>query len=129
MNEGSIRKPQNRQPHGYRLLKSQTPSFIAKVLGSIPNRLQLAGGWIDQPFVSRHNPRAPGAMVVVQIEPTFRPRDRSGIASGTRAVAMKIWKGRLPNRSREALVRELYAAENKGKADPSGSQDMIGLVY
>lgn len=104
-------------------------SPVAKLLGAIPNRLQLAGGWIDQPFVSRHNPRAPGAMVVVQIEPTFRPMDRSGIASGTRAVAMKIWKGKLPNRSRETLVRELYAAENKGKADPSGSQDMIGLVY
>jgi hypothetical protein len=26
-------------------------------------------------------------------------------------------------------VRELYDAENKGKAEPSGSQDMIGLVY
>ena len=26
-------------------------------------------------------------------------------------------------------MRELYAAENKGKAEPSGSQDMIGLVY
>ena len=68
-------------------------------------------------------------MVVVQIEPNFRPMDRSGIASGTRAVAMKIWKGKLPNRPREELVRELYAAENKGKAEPSGSQDMIGLVY
>lgn len=102
---------------------------IAAVIGSIPNRLQLAGGWIDQPFVSRHNPQPPGSMVVVQIEPTFRPMDRSGIASGTRAVAMKLWKGRLPNRSPEELVRELYAAENQGKAEPSGSQDMIGLVY
>jgi hypothetical protein len=27
------------------------------------------------------------------------------------------------------LVRELYAAENAGKAEPSGSQDMIGLIY
>ena len=26
-------------------------------------------------------------------------------------------------------MRELYEAENKGKAEPSGSQDMIGLVY
>ncbi len=65
--------------------------------GAIPNRLQLAGGWIDQPFVSRHNPEPPGSMVVVQIEPNFRPMDRSGIASGTRAVAMKLWRGRLPN--------------------------------
>src|SRR5580692_4783695 len=104
-------------------------SPVAKHLGAIPNRLQLAGGWIDQPFVSRHNPRPPGSMVVVQIEPSFRPMDRSGIASGTRVVAMKLWKGKLPNRPREQLVRELYNAENQGKAEPSGSQDMIGLVY
>lgn len=105
------------------------PSPIIAVLGRIPNRLQLAGGWIDQPFVSRHNPEPPGAMVVVQIEPDFRPMDRSGIASGTRAIATRLWKGRLPARPPAELVRELYEAENKGKAEPSGSQDMIGLVY
>jgi len=103
--------------------------LIARVLGTIPNRLQLAGGWIDQPFISRRNPKPPGSMVVVQIEPSFRPMDRSGIASGTRAIATKLWKGKLPNRPPEALVRELYEAENKGKAQPSGSQDMIGLIY
>ena len=105
------------------------PPFVTEYIGLLPNRLQLAGGWIDQPFVSRHNPRPPGAMVVVQIEPTFRPMDRSGIAIGTRAVAAKIWNGRLPNRPPDELVRELYRAENEGKAEPSGSQDMIGLVY
>jgi hypothetical protein len=42
---------------------------------------------------------------------------------------MKLWKGKLPNRPPEELARELYEAENKGKAEPSGSQDMIGLVY
>jgi hypothetical protein len=104
-------------------------SPVTKFLGSIPNRLQLAGGWIDQPFVSRHNPQPPGSMVVVQIEPNFRPMDRSGIASGTRAVAMTLWQGKLPDRPPAELARELYAVENKGKAEPSGSQDMIGLVY
>jgi len=102
---------------------------LQKVLGSIPYRLQLAGGWIDQPFVSRHNPEPPGSMVVVQIEPNFRPMDRSGLASGTRVIAARLWRGRLPNRPPAELVRELYEAENKGKAEPSGSQDMIGLVY
>lgn len=102
---------------------------LEKFLGPIPNRLQLAGGWIDQPFVSRHNPKPPGSMVVVQIEPNFRPMDRSGIASGTRAVAMKLWNGKLPNRPLAELARELYDAENKGKTEPSGSQDMIGLIY
>jgi hypothetical protein len=55
--------------------------------------------------------------------------DRSGIASGTRAIAMKLWKGKLPNRPLDDLARELYEAENNGKAEPSGSQDMIGLIY
>jgi hypothetical protein len=110
-------------------MSARAASPVERLLGSIPNRLQLAGGWIDQPFVSRHNPKPPGSMVVAQIEPDFRPMDRSGIASGTRAIAMKLWRGRLPNRPRDELVRELYDAENRGKADPSGSQDMIGLVY
>ncbi len=106
----------------------KTP-LVTEVIGAIPNRLQLAGGWIDQPFVSRLNPRPPGSMVVVALEPTFRVMDRSGCASGTRAVATKLWRGRLPARPPEELVRELYEAENHGKAEPSGSQDMIGLVY
>jgi len=110
-------------------MASRTTPSIAEFIGTIPNRLQLAGGWIDQPFVSRLNPEPPGSMVVVALEPTFRVMDRSGCASGTRAVAMKLWNGRLPNRPPEQLVRELYAAENQGKAEPSGSQDMIGLVY
>src|SRR5436190_18648759 len=110
-------------------MKTAATSSVTKLLGAIPNRLQLAGGWIDQPFVSRHNPEPPGSMVVVQIEPNFRPMDRSGIASGTRAVAMKLWKGKVPARPSAQLVRELYDAENKGKTEPSGSQDMIGIVY
>jgi hypothetical protein len=104
-------------------------SSLNTAFGSLPNRLQLAGGWIDQPFVSQLNPRPPGAMVVVQIEPNFRPMDRSGLASGTRAVADRLWKGSLPKRPLDELVRELYEAENKGKVEPSGSQDMIGLIY
>jgi len=102
---------------------------IASALGRIPYRLALAGGWIDQPFVSRLNPRPPGSMVVVAVEPDFRFMDRAGCATGTRAVATKLWNGRLPARDREILVRELYAAENRGKAEPSGSQDMVGLLY
>jgi len=104
-------------------------SAIRGVIGNIPNRLALAGGWIDQPFVSRLNPQPPGSMVVVCLEPTFRVMDRAGCASGTRAIALKLWGKRLPLRPPETLVRELYEAENDGKSEPSGSQDMIGLIY
>ena len=68
-------------------------------------------------------------MVVVSLEPTFRVMDRAGCASGTRAIAMKLWKNRLPDRPLADLVRHLYEAENRGKSQPSGSQDMIGLIY
>lgn len=102
---------------------------ISSTIGHIPYRLALAGGWIDQPFVSRLNPNPPGSMVVVAIEPTFRAMDRAGLATGTRHVAMKLWKGRLPQRPPAELMRELYDAENQGKVEPSGSQDMVGLIY
>jgi hypothetical protein len=104
-------------------------SLLTNVIGRIPYRLALAGGWIDQPFVSRLNPKPPGSMVVVGVEPEFWFMERAGLATGTRAIAMARWKGRLPAREPAALVRELYQAENKGKAQPSGSQDMIGLIY
>jgi len=106
-----------------------TADPIQSFLGRIPLRMALAGGWIDQPFVSRHNPDPPGSMVVVSLVPNFRPMDRAGFATGTRAVAMRLWNGRLPRRPPDQLVRELYAAENQGRTDPSGSQDMVGLVY
>lgn len=102
---------------------------IERIIGSVPYRLALAGGWIDQPFVSRHNPCPPGSMVVVGIEPQFWFMERSGFATGTRQIAMQIWNRRLPRRDPERLVRQLYQAENKDKKDPSGSQDMIGLIY
>lgn len=68
-------------------------------------------------------------MVVVQIEPDFPVMDRSGLASGTRAIATKLWGARLPDRPAHELVRELFAVENEGKTDPSGSQDMIGIIH
>ena len=104
-------------------------SLLKRAIGEIPYRIALAGGWIDQPFVSRHNPKPPGSMVVVGIEPQFHFMERSGIASGTRRIALHLWKGRLPARDPAELVRELYQAENSSREHPSGSQDMIGLVY
>lgn len=95
----------------------------------IPHRIALAGGWSDQPFLSRRNPSPPGSMVVVGLEPVNWFMDRCGMAGSTRRIATKIWKGVLPDRPPADLVRELYAAENLGKTEPSGSQDMIGLIY
>jgi hypothetical protein len=108
---------------------SNSPNYtLASVIGKIPYRMALAGGWIDQPFVSMHNPTPPGSMVVVGIEPTFRCMDRSGMATSTREVARKLWGDALPDKDPLELVRILYDAENQGKAEPSGSQDMAGLI-
>jgi hypothetical protein len=99
------------------------------VIGHLPYRMALAGGWIDQPFTSRLNPTPPGSMVVVGLEPTFRFMDRCGMGTSTREVARRLWGNRLPERNPFDLMRELYEAENKGKREPSGSQDMAGLIY
>jgi hypothetical protein len=102
---------------------------LSDVIGRMPYRLALAGGWIDQPFMSRLHPSPPGAMVVVSLEPRFRFMDRCGLATSTRQAAARLWDGRLPQGDPAALVRELYRAENKDLAEPSGSQDMAGLIY
>jgi hypothetical protein len=109
---------------------SPAPTGMATALGGLPYRLQLAGGWIDQPFMSAGNPEPPGSMVVVSLQPVVRYMDRCGMATGTRLVARKLWGDELPaDRTPASLVRELYAAENADRVEPSGSQDMCGLVY
>ncbi len=102
---------------------------LADVVGRIPYRMALAGGWIDQPFVSRLNPTPPGSMVVVNLHPDFHFMERCGMASGTRNVMRRAWGDCLPQGDPARLVRDLYAIENKDKTEPSGSQDMIGLIY
>ncbi len=102
---------------------------LGDTIGKLPYRLALAGGWIDQPFISRLNPTPPGSMVVVSLKPDVYFMDRCGMGTSTRKVAMRIWGDALPDRPPESLVRELYTAENQGKAEPSGSQDMAGIIY
>ena len=109
-------------------MHSNNSDKLACVIGDFPYRIALAGGWIDQPFCSSVNPTPPGSMVVVGVEPTFAWMERAGIATGTRKVALQLW-GRLPEGDPAKLVDELYAAENSGSTEPSGSQDMIGLIY
>lgn len=108
---------------------TQTSRDISSLIGKIPYRVALAGGWIDQPFVSRLNPTPPGSMVVVCLEPTFRFMDRCGMGTSTRKAAHTLWGGSIPKGDPALLVRELYAAENKDLPDPSGSQDMAGIIY
>ena len=110
-------------------MKQMGTTDITDVIGKLPYRIAFAGGWIDQPFVSKHNPTPPGSMVVVGLQPTMRFMNRCGMGTSTRKLASQIWNGSIPDRAPDELIRELYSAENNAKEDPSGSQDMAGLVY
>jgi hypothetical protein len=109
--------------------KQTTHPGITKAIGRIPYRMAFAGGWIDQPFVSKLNPTPPGSMVVISLLPTVNFLERSGMGTSTRKVALKLWGSSLPERAPAELVRELYHAENDNKSEPSGAQDMAGIIY
>jgi len=109
--------------------ESKTLSEFTDVIGNLPYRMAFAGGWIDQPFLSKLNPNPPGSMVVVSLQPTVRFMEFSGMGTSTRKAAYALWGETLPEGDPADLVRELYAAENQGKADPSGAQDMAGIIY
>ncbi|MFW5773988.1 MAG: adenylyltransferase/cytidyltransferase family protein, partial [Tangfeifania sp.] len=91
-----------------------------------PYRVCLAGGWMDQPWVSEIHP---GSLVVAQIWPTIDFNDRSGMASSSRNVARELWGGNIPGGDPLRNARLLFGAENPpGSQYISGSQDHIGLL-
>lgn len=92
-----------------------------------PYRLCLAGGWIDQPWVSEIHP---GSVVVAQIHPTMEFNDRSGLATSSRKVGIELWGDRYPDGDYKKNAKLLFGAENPpGRPYISGSQDHIGLLY
>lgn len=92
-----------------------------------PYRLCLAGGWIDQPWISGIHP---GSVVVAQIWPTQDFNDRSGLATSSRKVGIQLWGDKCPEGNIEQNAKLLFGAENPpGKKYISGSQDHIGLLY
>ncbi|HUX58570.1 MAG TPA: adenylyltransferase/cytidyltransferase family protein [Bacteroidales bacterium] len=92
-----------------------------------PYRLCLAGGWIDQPWISEIHP---GSVVVAQILPTMDFNDRSGLATSSRKVGIHLWGDKYPEGDHEQNAKLFFGAENPpGKKYISGSQDHIGLLY
>lgn len=102
---------------------------LSDLIGSVPHKIALAGGWIDQPFMTKVHPDKRGSMVVASVVPDFPVMERSGMSGGTRRKALELWNGRLPDGDLDQLVRDLYMEENRDKPEPSGSQDMIGIIY
>lgn len=93
----------------------------------IPYRIDLAGGWLDQPFVSSLHE---GPVITLCIEPNAHFNLRSGMATSTRAVATELWQYKIPKPNDETTAKMLFAYENPpGKKEIAGSQDSIGIVY
>jgi len=91
-----------------------------------PYRLCLAGGWIDQPWVSEVHP---GSVVVAQIWPDMDFDYRSGLATSSRECAIKLWGNRYPEGKPKENAKLLFGAENPpGTKYVSGSQDHLGLL-
>jgi cytidyltransferase-like protein len=113
-----------RKPHPGLQPRSTT---ALRGLNQIPFRIDLAGGWLDQPFVSLHHP---GSVITISIEPSFNFNERSGMASSTRRVAIDLWGSRLPVGDPEKLAKILFCYDNPpGTEVFSGSQDAIGIVF
>jgi cytidyltransferase-like protein len=93
----------------------------------LPYRIDLAGGWLDQPFVSKHYP---GSVITISLEPTLEFNERSGMASSTRRCAQELWGPKMPQGDYEKIAKILFCYDNPpGTKVISGSQDSIGLVF
>lgn len=103
-----------------------SPTDLKRV-SKIPYRLDLAGGWLDQAFVSKHSP---GPVLTICVEPTIHFSERSGMASSSRRRAIELWQTEIPLGDREKLAKLLFSFENPpGSQYFSGSQDAIGIVF
>lgn len=116
-------KVMKRIPHAN--LPARSTTSLRKVT-PIPYRIDLAGTWIDQPYVSKYNP---GSAITASIEPTIEFNERSGMATSTRKKAIELWNSYLPMENPEKLARILFRYDNDpGTKDISGSQDSIGIT-
>ena len=92
----------------------------------IPYRIDLAGGWLDQPFVSSCYP---GPVLTISIEPEYEFNDRSGMSTSSRKKAIELWQTDIPEGDKEKLAKTLFCFENPpGTKYVSGSQDSLGIV-
>ena len=112
-----------RVPHGGLPARSTT---ALRQECRIPYRIDLAGGWLDQPYVSK---MAAGSVITLCIEPDYDFNDRSGMATSSRKKAIELWQTDVPQGDSEKLAKTLFCFENPpGTEYVSGSQDALGIV-
>lgn len=110
----------------YEALPARSTTNLRRI-DQMPYRIDLAGGWLDQPFVSQHYP---GPVVTLSIEPTVEFNERSGMATSTRRTAIELWGQRLPVGDPSKTAKILFCCDNPpGTKEISGAQDTIGLVF
>ena len=108
-------------------LQARSSTDLKNMTSQIPTRLDLAGTWIDQPYVSCY---APGWALTISLEPTFEVRDRCGLSTSTRNMIRKIWPYQLPDMDPEMLAKLVFCFENDPERSDgiiSGAQDSIGI--
>ena len=108
-------------------LKARSSTDIKTEICEIPTRLDLAGTWIDQPYVSCF---APGWALTISLLPNFEIRERCGLSTSTRKQIQKIWPMKLPDMDAEMLAKLVFCFENDPERSDgiiSGAQDAIGI--
>lgn len=114
-----------RDPHEG--LEARSSTALKKSPCQLPTRLDLAGTWIDQPYVSCFHP---GWAITISLEPSFEIRERCGLSTSTRNLIKRIWPYQLPNMDPETLARLVFCFENHPEREDgiiSGAQDSIGI--
>ena len=103
-----------------------TTSIRTKVKSQLPYRLDLAGTWIDQPYVSKYGA---GWAITISLEPTMEFMERGGMSTSTRNAMKKLWPYHLPNYDPEKLAKLVFCFENEPEKGGhiSGAQDAIGI--
>jgi len=97
-----------------------------RTTGSLPYRIDLAGTWIDQPYVSKFHP---GSAIITSLEPTIEFNERGGMATSTRKKALELWPMGIPLGKPEELAKMLFRWDNPpGNSEVSGSQDSLGMI-
>lgn len=112
-----------RIPHGSLPVRSTT---ALRQVCRIPYRNDLAGGWLDQPYVSKFYP---GTVITICVEPDYEFNDRSGMSTSSRNKAIELWQTDIPEGDSEKLAKTLFCFENPpGTKYVSGSQDSLGIT-
>jgi cytidyltransferase-like protein len=109
----------------YARLTARSTTELRNIV-NLPYRIDLAGTWIDQPYVSKFYP---GPAVVASLEPTVEFNERGGMATSTRKKARELWPMGIPLGRPEELAKMLFRWDNPpGNKEVSGSQDSLGMM-